>query len=42
MRAAGLPARYLSLGRIGHQLPSDLDRVLAPALRWVRGEGDAS
>ena len=38
---AGLPARFVSLGPIYHALPSDLDRILADALAWVRAEGEA-
>ena len=37
MTGAGLPARYVSLGHIGHQLPADLARILAKEIRWVRG-----
>jgi predicted esterase len=36
LAAAGIPARYSSLGPIGHWLPDDLDRRLAPGIAWVR------
>jgi predicted esterase len=36
MSAAGLPSRYVSLGRIGHALPDNLEGVLRDALRWIR------
>lgn len=39
MSAAGLPSRYVSLGRIGHQLPDDLEAILRDSLRWVREPG---
>jgi len=41
LSAAGLPARFVNLGRIGHQLPEDIDRVLADALAWVRADDPA-
>jgi predicted esterase len=34
--AAGIPARYASLGPIGHWLPDDLDQRLAPGIAWAR------
>lgn len=36
LAAAGIPARYASLGPIGHWLPDDLDARLAPGIAWVR------
>lgn len=36
LNAAGLPARYVSLGPIGHWLPDDLERLLEADLAWVR------
>lgn len=33
---AGLPARYVSLGPGGHELPADLDVRLVEPLAWVR------
>jgi predicted esterase len=36
MSAAGLPSRYVSLGRIGHALPDNLEVILRDALRWIR------
>jgi predicted esterase len=36
MSALGLPSRYVSLGRIGHALPDNLEVILRDALRWVR------
>ncbi len=39
--AAGLPARFVSLGPVWHDLPADsLDRLRAD-LAWVQGRGDA-
>ncbi len=38
LTAAGIPARYASLGPIGHWLPDDLDGVLAPGIAWAREE----
>jgi predicted esterase len=36
LTAAGIPARYTSLGPIGHWLPDDFDQRLAPGIAWVR------
>ena len=36
LTAAGVPARYGSLGPIGHWLPDDFDARLAPGIAWVR------
>ena len=36
LNAAGIPARYASLGPIGHWLPDDFDAHLAPGIAWVR------
>ena len=36
LAAAGIPARYASLGPIGHWLPDDLDARLAPGIAWAR------
>jgi predicted esterase len=36
LTAAGIPARYISLGPIGHWLPEDFDDRLAPGIAWVR------
>lgn len=36
LTAAGIPARYASLGPIGHWLPDDFDARLAPGIAWVR------
>ncbi len=36
LNAAGIPARYSSLGPIGHWLPEDFDKRLAPGIAWVR------
>lgn len=35
LSAAGLPARYMSLGPIYHQLPSNLAEILREALAWI-------
>jgi predicted esterase len=39
---AGLPTRYVSLGRIGHQLPHDLGDILRGAIAWIREAGPAT
>jgi predicted esterase len=36
LTGAGLPSRYVSLGKIGHALPDDLEAILRDALRWIR------
>ena len=36
LNAAGIPARYSSLGPIGHWLPEDFDKRLAPGIAWAR------
>ena len=36
LTAAGIPARFSSLGPIGHWLPEDFDKRLAPGIAWVR------
>lgn len=36
LTAAGIPARYISLGPIGHWLPEDFDQRLSPGIAWVR------
>jgi len=36
LTAAGIPARYISLGPIGHWLPDDFDQRLSPGIAWVR------
>jgi predicted esterase len=38
--AAGMPARFVSLGPVWHALPADTVDRLGEALDWVRGEGD--
>ena len=35
--AAGLPARFISLGPGGHELPKDMDARMTEAVAWVRG-----
>jgi predicted esterase len=35
---AGISAEFLSLGDVGHELPADAGRRLAPGLAWVSGE----
>jgi predicted esterase len=39
--AAGLPARFLSLGAVAHEFPRDLDARMCVAIAWVR-EADAA
>lgn len=36
LSGAGLPSRYVSLGKIGHALPDNLETILRDALRWIR------
>jgi predicted esterase len=38
LSAAGLPARYVHLGPVGHALPRDLSRPLGPAIDWALEE----
>jgi predicted esterase len=38
LEAAGIEARYVSLGPIGHWLPEDLDTRLLSAMAWARGD----
>jgi hypothetical protein len=38
LASRGLPARFVGLGPIFHQLPADLGRVMRDALSWVRAE----
>jgi predicted esterase len=35
LEAAGIPTRFVSLGRIGHWLPRDLESILREAIAWV-------
>lgn len=37
LRAGGIEARFVSLGRMGHGLPANLAVVLAEPLSWARG-----
>ena len=39
LSASGLPARFVSLGRIGHLLPPEVGSLLARELAWVPREG---
>jgi hypothetical protein len=34
--AAGLPTRFVSLGPVGHEFPSDMDARMCDAIAWVR------
>ncbi|MBW2453540.1 MAG: hypothetical protein JRI68_03470 [Deltaproteobacteria bacterium] len=36
LAAAGLPARFMSLGKIYHRLPDDLEPRMAEAISWIR------
>jgi len=36
--AAGFDARFVSLGRVGHHFPKDMDTKMDDAVGWVRGE----
>lgn len=38
LNAAGLPSRYVSTGKIWHQLPADLEAILRDAIAWIRAE----
>ncbi len=33
--AAGIPTKFVSLGKIGHWLPEDLETILRSAIAWV-------
>jgi dipeptidyl aminopeptidase/acylaminoacyl peptidase len=33
--AAGIPAKFVSLGKIGHWLPDDVEAILREAIAWV-------
>jgi predicted esterase len=35
--AAGIPAKFVSLGKIGHWLPDDVEVILRDAIAWVEG-----
>jgi predicted esterase len=35
--AAGLPTRFMGLGPVGHEFPSDMDARMCVAIAWVRG-----
>jgi predicted esterase len=41
LEASGLPARYVSLGKIYHALPSDLEVILQGAIRWARERSES-
>ncbi|HZO16832.1 MAG TPA: hypothetical protein VFB62_26325 [Polyangiaceae bacterium] len=36
LEQGGIEARYVSLGRIPHALPYDLERIMRDALEWIR------
>jgi predicted esterase len=36
LKRGGVETRFVSTGRIWHQLPRDLDAILAPHIAWVR------
>lgn len=38
LSARGIPARFVSLGPIGHALPANLEHILRDALAWLRDE----
>jgi len=42
LTAAGLPSRYISTGKIWHQLPHDLERIMRDAIGWIREGGERS
>jgi predicted esterase len=35
--AAGVPTRFMGLGPVGHQFPSDMEAHMCAAIAWVRG-----
>jgi predicted esterase len=35
LEAAGIPTKFVSLGKIGHWLPQDLESILRDAIAWV-------
>ena len=39
LTARGLPARFMSLGKIYHQLPDDLEQHVAAAIAWIDAQG---
>jgi predicted esterase len=41
LNAAGIPTRFVSLGRIGHWLPRNLEDILRDAIAWVAPAGEA-
>ena len=36
LTAKGVPARFLSFGRMGHGWPNDIDAILTRAIAWIR------
>lgn len=38
---AGLQARFMSLGPVGHPFPPDMSARMCTAIAWVRGESEA-
>ena len=36
LNAGGLESRYVSTGKIWHQLPADLESILRDAIAWIR------
>jgi hypothetical protein len=40
--AAGLPTRFMSLGAVGHEFPSDMASRMCVAIAWARGSDPES
>jgi predicted esterase len=37
VNGAGLPTRFMGLGPVGHEFPSDMEARMSTAIAWVRG-----
>ncbi len=42
LTSAGLPARFMSTGKIYHRLPDDLEPLMAEAIAWIGAQGSAT
>ncbi len=41
LRRQGYPVAFMSLGKVGHWFPDDMEARMQTALRWVHGDDDA-
>lgn len=41
LRRQGFPVAFMSLGKVGHWFPNDMERRMRVALDWVHGDDDA-